>query len=56
MRQTIGTIMLFMSVFIFGGVTFLRFEEYAKLGMLKETILVMGMVALISLFLMTGGL
>lgn len=54
MRTTIGIFMLFMSIFMLGGVVFIKFEEYAKLGFLKESMLIVGMVAMAALFLLGG--
>lgn len=56
MTQTLGTLMVFMSVFMLGGVTFVRIEQLQKLGMVREITLFIGLGALIGLFLMTGGL
>lgn len=55
MSQTLGTVMIFMSIFMLGGVTFVRVEELNKLGLVKEVTLVIALSAFIGLFLMTGG-
>ena len=54
MRQTIGVLMIFFSVFTLGGVTFVRIEQLQKLGLLREITLLIGTIALVGLFLLGG--
>lgn len=56
MKQTLGTVMIFFSIFLLGGVTFVKVEELNKLGLVKEVTLIIALSAFIGLFLMTGGL